>query len=268
MLILAFDTVPHQSRINKMEHYGIKSNIHRWVSSWLTQRHQRVCVDEEESSNKPVRSGIPQGTVLGPLCFLIYINNMEKSISRTSTLCLFADDSLLYRPGNTTDDGKRLQEDLTELTKWVENGKWHFILQNVTSSEKEKSNHHQLWNAGATTGNCTSISLSRSRTIRRSTMGATYQQGHLKSQQNIRILETEHLQRYLSPSLHIPSTSAPWICFIRLRPIYKVSHQRIRNGTKESCQICHVQLHQRARNCNYHPTKPWLADTGKQEKNG
>jgi hypothetical protein len=105
-----------------MEHYGIISNLHRWVSSWLTERHQRVCVDEGESSNKPVRSGIPQGTVLGPLCFLIYINNMEKSISRTSTLCLFADDSLLYRPGNTTDDGKRLQEDLTELTKWAE--KW------------------------------------------------------------------------------------------------------------------------------------------------
>ena len=59
---------------------------------------------------------------MGPLCFLIYINDMEKSISRTSTLCLFADDSLLYRPVNTTGDGKRLQEDLTELTKWAE--KW------------------------------------------------------------------------------------------------------------------------------------------------
>ena len=118
----AFDTVPHQRMINKMEHYGIKGNIHRWVSSWLTQQHQRVCVDGEESSNKPVRSGIPQGTVLGPLCFLVYINDMEKSISRTSTLRLFADDSLLYRPVNTTNDGKRLQENLTELIKWAE--KW------------------------------------------------------------------------------------------------------------------------------------------------
>jgi methylaspartate ammonia-lyase len=52
----AFDTVPHQRLVNKMEHYGIKGNTHRWVSSWLTQRHQRVCVDGEESSNKPVIS--------------------------------------------------------------------------------------------------------------------------------------------------------------------------------------------------------------------
>ena len=70
MLILdfskAFDTVPHQRLINKMEHYGIKGNIHRWVSSWLTQRHQRVCVDGDKSSNKPVISGVPQDTVLDP----------------------------------------------------------------------------------------------------------------------------------------------------------------------------------------------------------
>ena len=75
----------------------------------------------EESSNKPVRYGVPHITVVGPLlCFLIYINDMDKSISRTSTFRLVADDSLLYRPVNTTYDGKRLQEDLTELTKWAE----------------------------------------------------------------------------------------------------------------------------------------------------
>ena len=59
---------------------------------------------------------------MGPLCFLIYISDMKKSISRTSTLHLFADVLLLYSSVNTTDDGKRLQEDLTELTKWAE--KW------------------------------------------------------------------------------------------------------------------------------------------------
>ena len=172
---------------------------------------------------------------------------MDKSISRTSTLRLVADDSLLFRPVNTTYDGKRLQEDLTELTKWAEKWQMTFHPAKCYILRVNKSNHHQLWNAGATTGNSTSISLSRSRTIRRSSMGATYQQGHLKSQQNIRILETEHLQmssRYQSPNVHIPSTFAPWICFIRLGPTSKMPYQRIRNGTKESCQICHVQLHQ------------------------
>ena len=120
MLILdfskAFDTVPHQRLLQKMYHYGIKGNILKWVSGWLTQRHQRVCVDVEESINKPVQSGVPQGTVLGPLCFLIYINDMGSS--RTSSLRLCADDSLLYRPINGIEDTTKLQEDLTELVQW------------------------------------------------------------------------------------------------------------------------------------------------------
>jgi hypothetical protein len=63
------------------------------------------------------------------LDLLIYINDMDKSISRTSTLRLVADDSLLFRPVNTTYDGKRLQEDLTELTKWAE--KWQMTPQRI-----------------------------------------------------------------------------------------------------------------------------------------
>jgi hypothetical protein len=66
----------------------------------------------ESSRNNPVRSGVPQGTVLGPLCFLIYINDMGNSISRKTTLRLFADNSLLYRSIKTIDDRKKLQEDL------------------------------------------------------------------------------------------------------------------------------------------------------------
>ena len=124
MLILdfskAFDTVPHQRLLYKMSHYGITSNTLQWVSAWLTKRQQRVCVDGESSRNNPVRSGVPQGTDLGPLCFLIYINDMGNSISRKTTLRLFADDSLLYRSIKTIDDRKQLQEDLTTLTKWAE----------------------------------------------------------------------------------------------------------------------------------------------------
>ena len=95
MLILdfskAFDTVPHQRLLYKMSHYGITSNTLQWVSAWLTKRQQRVCLDGESSRNNPVRSGVPQGMVLGSLCFLIYINDMGNSISRKTTQ-VFADD--------------------------------------------------------------------------------------------------------------------------------------------------------------------------------
>ena len=100
MLILdftkAFDTVPHQRLLMKLKHYGIDSNLHRWISSWLTERTQQVVVDGDYSSCKKVRSGVPQGTVLWPLMFLLYINDIGDHLNH-STIRLFADDCLLYR---------------------------------------------------------------------------------------------------------------------------------------------------------------------------
>ena len=116
----AFDTVSHQRLLYKMSHYGITSNTLQQVSAWLTKRQQRVYVDGESSRNNPVKSGVPQGAVLGPLRFLIYINDMGNSISKKTTLRLFADDSLLYRSIKSTNDIQQLQVDLTTLTKWEE----------------------------------------------------------------------------------------------------------------------------------------------------
>ena len=69
----AFDTVPHQHLLKKLSFYGIDGKLHHWLSTWLTKRSQRVVVDGCESEYVSVLSGVPQGTVLGPVMFLLYI---------------------------------------------------------------------------------------------------------------------------------------------------------------------------------------------------
>ena len=112
----AFDTVPHARLLKKLEHYGINGPVKGWIKSWLMNRSQRVIIDGASSDEVSVRSGVPQGTVLGPLMFLIYINDIGENI--TSNLRLFADDSLLYCVVEIPQDCLSLQEDLDKLTQW------------------------------------------------------------------------------------------------------------------------------------------------------
>jgi hypothetical protein len=90
----AFDTVPHQRLLRKLDHHGVRGKTNIWIESWLTQRTQQVVVDGTTSNPVSVRSGVPQGTVLGPLMFLLYINDIGRGIK--STIRLFTDDCLLY----------------------------------------------------------------------------------------------------------------------------------------------------------------------------
>ena len=69
----AFDVVSHRLLLGKLEHYGVRGNTLGWVTDWLTDRTQRVVIDGECSEDAPVLSGVPQGTVLGPLMFILYI---------------------------------------------------------------------------------------------------------------------------------------------------------------------------------------------------
>ena len=84
---------------------------------WFTHRSQCVVLDSEFSSPVPVLSGVPQGTVLGPLMFLLYINDITQGMD--SPLHLFADDCLLYRVINSVEDSNRLQGDLDRLSEWA-----------------------------------------------------------------------------------------------------------------------------------------------------
>ena len=96
LLILDFSflTVTHRRLVLKLEYYGIHCHHLNWMQSWLLNKTQQVVLEGEHSEKSNVKSGVPQGTVLGPLCFLLYINDMGNNIS--SNLKLFADDTPLY----------------------------------------------------------------------------------------------------------------------------------------------------------------------------
>ncbi len=112
----AFDKVPHHRLLLKLRHYGIHGNTLRWIESFLSNRTQQVVVEGETSPIAPVTSGVPQGTVLGPLLFLVYINDLPQSVS--SIARLFADDSLLYRRIRSALDTTIIQQDLNKLQQW------------------------------------------------------------------------------------------------------------------------------------------------------
>ena len=109
----AFDKVPHEHLAVKLKHYGISGNVLTWIKSFLSNRSQQVQVEGVQSKPAPVTSGVPQGSVLGPLLFLVYINDMPSKVQ--STTRLFADDSLLYRKIKSPEDAQILQNDLNAL---------------------------------------------------------------------------------------------------------------------------------------------------------
>jgi len=112
----AFDKVPHRRLALKLRHYGVRGQTLHWITNFLHNRSQQVTLEGKSSRSAPVTSGVPQGTVLGPLLFLVYINDLPQRVK--STPRLFADDSLLYRIINTPADSKILQEDLDSLQEW------------------------------------------------------------------------------------------------------------------------------------------------------
>ena len=87
----AFDKGPHQIIISKLKSHGMGNSLINWIEQWLTDMRQRVVVDGEVSSWKSVLSGVPQGSVLGPILFLVYINDLEEGV--TGKILKFADDT-------------------------------------------------------------------------------------------------------------------------------------------------------------------------------
>ena len=113
----AFDKVPHQRLLYKLKYYGITDNTLHWIEAFLTDRTQTVVINGTSYTSVQVTSGVPQGTVLGPILFLIYINDFPEYLQH-SKLRLFADDSIIYKDINTQDDCNKLQTDLDSAARW------------------------------------------------------------------------------------------------------------------------------------------------------
>ena len=112
----AFDSVPHMRLVEKMKSLGITGKLIKWLTSFLTGRKQRVVVNKAHSNWKPVISGIPQGSVLGPIMFVMYINDLPEVTE--SEVYMYADDTKLMRPIKNKTDQEKLQTDLNNLQKW------------------------------------------------------------------------------------------------------------------------------------------------------
>jgi len=93
-----FDKVPHDLFSTKLHHHGISGTALRWFASYLSNRQQRIVLEGGFSDWLPVISGVPQGSILGPLLFLVSVNEMPSYVQHGSSLAVFADDSKLYRP--------------------------------------------------------------------------------------------------------------------------------------------------------------------------
>ena len=114
----AFDKVPHSLLLQKLKYYGINPTVTKWISAFLSARTQEVLVEGKSSTTTDVTSGVPQGSVLGPLLFLLYINDLPDYVTNGSTVRLFADDAVIYRSIQSEKDSELLQQDLDDLLRW------------------------------------------------------------------------------------------------------------------------------------------------------
>lgn len=145
----AFDTVNHDILLEKMFHYGFRGKIHEWFKSYLSNRKQFVKVNNTISEHRGINTGVPQGSVLGPLLFILYVNDIENCISEKCQIMLFADDTNVLLFGKDMIALKYQSEAvMTKLYKWLCSNK---LTLNVTKTnfcifDDRKSNAHCKFN--------------------------------------------------------------------------------------------------------------------------
>jgi hypothetical protein len=144
----AFDSVPHHYLLHKLKSFGINSTLHAWLTSYLTNRLQRVLINGSLSEWLPVTSGVPQGSILGPLLFLLYINDLPNILSENTLCAIFADDTKIYRNITSHQDHLILQRDINNAQKWSEDWGLKFNQNKCTAISLKRNNKPTEFNYG------------------------------------------------------------------------------------------------------------------------
>ena len=121
----AFDKVNHNILLKKLSHIGIRGNLHNWFEDYISNRKQRACIGGILSDAEKVLSGVPQGSVLGPILFIIMMNDIERDFSY-SRISSFADHTKITKTISDSTDPIKLQSDLHSVDKWAKNNLMSF----------------------------------------------------------------------------------------------------------------------------------------------
>ena len=144
----AFDTVPHQRLIKKLQSYKIGGPILNWIISFLTNRSQFVKINNSVSDNLNVTSGVPQGSVLGPTLFIYFINDLP-NVVKDNNVKIFADDTKVYKSINDTSDNICLQSAIDEMFLWTQNWLLKFNKDKCKILHLGRNNPHHKYSIGA-----------------------------------------------------------------------------------------------------------------------